>query len=298
MGVARRAMTFGEAHEGAKRTLSKPPPAPRPRHGKPIMQVQPPTAATIRQASLVSTVSSILPEPRSPDSDLNKPLPPPPASISASISASDSSRRSSITSVLETDSSTHVKRPPTPPLSRRRSQGPGKPSLSRSSPSFQSLGGISPSPSSSSSLSRAMKPPPPPPSRRASQRLSQSNNSSSLPYTSEETDPVDLSKPIMPQLNWRTSTATRTSVLSTANAAPLPPPPRRHRGSSSASQRPSLGAASASAAAGSSRSSVEGQRPPLQSTREGSAGSSRDILKDLASLQAEVDALRREGFRD
>lgn len=292
--VARRAVVSGEAPGGVKKTPSKPPPpAPRPRHGKPIKQPQLPPPGAMRQPPHIppGSSSSTSPVPGSPDADLNKPLPPPPAS--------DSSRRSSITSIMGIDLSTQIKQPPNPPLSRRRSQGPNKPPLSRSSAPLQSLGGISQSLSGSYPIPSATKPPPPPPSRRTSQRLSPATNSPSLPYTSEETDQIDLSKPIMPQLSRTTSTATRTSILSAENAAPLPPPPRRrHRGSSNASQKPSLGAASTAAIAGSGRSSIEGARPEFDSTRKSSAGSSRDILKDLASLQAEVDALRREGFRD
>jgi hypothetical protein len=289
--VARRAVVSSEAPGGVKKTPSKPPPpAPRPRHGKPIKQPQLPPPGATRQPPHIPPASSTSPVPRSPESDLNKPLPPPPAS--------DSSRRSSITSIMGIDLSTQIKQPPTPPLSRRRSQGPSKPPLSRSSASLQSLSGISPSLSSSSSIPNATKPPRPPPSRRTSQRLSPATNSPSLPYTSEETDPIDLSKPIMFQLSRTTSTATRASILSAENAAPQPPPPRRHRGSSNASQRPSLGATSTAAITESAHPSIEGQRPEFNSTRKSSAGSSRDILKDLASLQAEVDALRREGFRD
>lgn len=293
--VTRRGVTSNETPENIKEPPSKPPPAPRPRHGKPIKQAQLPPPASVRQLPHIPIATSTSSEPRSPESNLNKPLPPPPASVSAS----DSSRRSSTTSIVGTDPSMQIKRPPTPPLTRRRSQGPSKPPLSRSSPSLQSLTSNFQPPSSLSSSPQAMKPPPPPPSRRISQRLSQTTNSSSLPSTSEETDPIDLSRPIMPQLSRTTSTATRTSIMSSENAAPLPPPPRRrHRGSSNASQRPTLGSASAPAVAGSSRSSIDSQRPELGTTRKISEGSSRDILKDLASLQAEVDALRRQGLRE
>lgn len=293
--VARRAVTSAEATQGTPKSQSKPPPAPRPRHGKLLKQTQAAPGDVVLRPPQINPQTSISPEPRSPESDLNKPLPPPPASISAS----ESSRRSSAASIVGTDPSTQIKRPPTPPLSRRRSQGPSKPPLSRSSPSLQSISGTSPSPSSSSSLSQAPKPPPPPPSRRISQRLNQATNTSTLPYTSEETDSVDLSNPILPQLSRTTSTATRASVLSFENGAPLPPPPRRrHRGSSNASQKPSLNTPSATAVTGSSRNSTDSQRPDLEITRKVSAGSGRDILQDLATLQAEVDALRKQSLRE
>jgi hypothetical protein len=293
--VARRAVTSVEVTQGTPKTQSKPPPAPRPRHGKPLKQTQAATVGAAVQSPQIASTSSTSPEPRSPESDLNKPLPPPPASLSAS----ESSRRSSAASIVGTDASQQIKRPPTPPLSRRRSQGPSKPPLSRSSPSLQSISGTSPSLSSSSSLSQASKPPPPPPSRRISQRLTQTTNTSTLPYTSEETDSIDLSNPILPQLSRTTSTATRTSVLSFENGAPLPPPPRRkHRGSSNASQKPNFGTTSAATAAGSGRNSTEIQRPDLEITRKISAGSGRDILQDLATLQAEVDALRKQSLRE
>ena len=281
--AARRAIAPTEAGEVVK----KPPPAPRPRHGKPI---KPP-----RQTPVSFAGTPISPEPSSPGSDLNKPLPPPPAF--------DSSRRSSAGSTVGSDPSMQIKRPPTPPLSRRRSQGPNRPPISRSSPSLQSLTTGSQPLASLSSLPTAPKAPPPPPSRRTSQRLNETTNALTLPSTSEEIHPdassPDLSQPTAPRntLSRTTSTATRVSAFSESATPPPPPPPRRHRGSSNASQRPSI---NVPVAGSSSRSSTESQRPnlSLENGRKVSEGSARDILKDLASLQAEVDALRRQGLRE
>ena len=288
---ARRAITPIESAGAVK----KPPPAPRPRHGKPIKAPQQTVVVPMEKKSSSSEAAiPVSPEPRSPVFDLNKPLPPPPAF--------DSSRRSSSNSIVGSDPPMQFKRPPTPPLSRRRSHGPSKPPLSRNSPSSQSIT-LSQSPSSSSSLPTAPKAPPPPPSRRASQRASETPNLSNLPSTSEEADSdasgPDLSQPIIPHnaLTRTTSTTTRASVLSESAAPPPPPPPRRHRGSSNASQRPIIGGP----LAGSSRSSIDAKGPslPADAGRKVSEGSSsRDILKDLASLQAEVDALRRQGMRE
>ena len=227
--------------------------------------------------------------------DLPKPLPPPPSDSSFQTLKNESLE-------LETVTPARSKRPPTPPLTRRQSQLKGtRPTLSRGS-SSQTFGVESTSPASPTESQKSpsvIKAPPPPPQRRLNRASTYETPSSETPLPISDA-PRRPSADILADLNSGTnlgiqqtvevpsrtpSPASRASANLTGSPAPGAPPPlpppRRTRGTS--------------------RSSIDSQRPPSSDLRRPSMESSRnvsgasnatDILADLAALQREVDALR------
>ncbi|KIW15063.1 hypothetical protein PV08_07850 [Exophiala spinifera] len=170
---------------------------------------------------------------------------------------------------------------PPPPLTRRKSQQqPSKPLLTRSSSSRQSVLSDSDPPVSPQSTTTPRAPPPPPSRRSAS--FGERRPSLDLASTSE----------IGSQSSQQPTPSQTPSYPKKSSQLPPPPlpPPRRGRGSS--------------------RSSVDTQRPsmlalgitdPLKSqddsTEKHSSLGERDILADLAALQREVDAARASAGR-
>ncbi|KAJ9646796.1 hypothetical protein H2204_000488 [Knufia peltigerae] len=170
---------------------------------------------------------------------------------------------------------------PPPPITRRKSQQqPSKPILTRSSSSRQSVLSDSDPPTSPPGT-MTPRAPPPPPSRRSTS-TGERRPSLDLASTPENSS----------QLGQQSAPLQTPSYLKRASQLPPPPvpPPRRGRGSS--------------------RSSVDTQRPPMSAlgitepmelqddhadrhTRFGD----RDILADLAALQREVDAARASAGR-
>lgn len=170
---------------------------------------------------------------------------------------------------------------PPPPLTRRKSQQqPSKPILTRSSSSRQSVLSDSDPPTSPLGPT-APRAPPPPPSRRSTS-------------TGEGRPSLDLaaSSETGSQLSQQPTPSQTPPYMKRASQLPPPPvpPPRRGRGSS--------------------RSSVDTQRPtmttlgienPMELQDNPADGhmnlGDRDILADLAALQREVDAARASAGR-
>ena len=252
------------------------PPPPKSRHGKRIKQIT-------EDPNLVPT--SML------QSDSISAIPPSQAPTH-SVQVTDSVSQP----LGGLDPSDVKKRPPTPPLSRRKStkQPTSRPSLGRSPSSRTSISSIAEAEASqaSGSATPSKMAPPPPPLRRIDSHSSR-KASAELPTTMEEGEDDSASISQFPQLSKRIS----------LGAPPLPPP-RRNRGSSRTSvdsQRPSLGQLGLT---GSARASGEYRRPSDASFENASKSDNRsvpdatnamDILADLAALQREGDAARRSG---
>lgn len=178
-----------------------------------------------------------------------------------------------------------VKRtPPAPPLARRKSQQvPGKPLLTRSSSSRYSVLSEYDAPPSPSATNTTFKAPPPPPSRRttATNERRPSFDVKSVPedgqFVTGASDSDLFNSEPRPGM-------ARTPSYMKRNSPGLPPPippPRRGRGSSRSSvetQRPSMATLGLTDGGGSQRDSGDIDRT--------------DILADLAALQREVDAAR------
>jgi hypothetical protein len=187
------------------------------------------------------------------------------------------------------DSSEVKKRPPTPPLTRRKSQNKTgtRPNLTRNPSSKQSVDSISSEPLSPAGATPGKMPPPPPPMRRANSHASR-KTSSDLPATLEEGEDDDGGDAV-------SISSKRISL----GPPPPVPPPRRNRGSSRSSmdsQRPSFAQGGST---GSRRSSIEYSRPSHAGSESRnvsgastSTNTAADIMADLAALQREVDAAR------
>ncbi|KAF2769016.1 hypothetical protein EJ03DRAFT_108990 [Teratosphaeria nubilosa] len=267
---------------------------------------------------------------RSP-SDLNKPLPPPPA-----VSTSASQPTEQVQPVREGSSQeqTHEhetsqsKRPPPLPASRRQGQ---------STPAQKDGRTRSTSNVSQSSSQYGDKPPPPPPSRRPQSMYSSTPSPAketppSLPPTNQvangsRTQPPPpprrmISKSGTPSIRTA-STASRHSLqrkdssnaLPTSGAIPPAPPPRRGGQKRNSTEGPPISLATrrvsggdhfrrASAQSFESDRSVslsslkqvaepEGGEEAVRSSAGGSA-TERDILADMSAFQAEIDALRAQ----
>lgn len=303
----------GDVEDEVRRLVSneekKKPPPPKTRHGKLIKTNLPVTSPQAEAASEGVATRDENPSPASSSSvvaaDLNKPLPLPP-SDTHSLGPADASieGKAAVSNVH--------RRPPTPPMARRKSQKSStKPDMVRSpssNHSFESPFETAPTGSS------VAKTPPAPPSRRGNRNsmaaaLSQANLSgSSLGQTSESesslektagTDTQSIPSSPLPGNASMSSTSSikRLSRPPSGYGIPPPPPPRRGRGSS--------------------RSSVDAQRPvgltstdtTIMSGETGSASGensqnvtgttkSNDILADLAALQREVDSLRQQQRRE
>jgi hypothetical protein len=295
--VERRSLSSSVAPQARQK-----PSVPRTRHGKKLTETNPPTTAAITSFGIIDTPSAsvLTPIGQSPTTlatdDLNKSLPPPPPTdMSSPIVQSESPE-------LGISFSARIKRPPTPPLTRRQSQRIGtKPLLARSSSSrtFTGEDMSPPSPTDSQKFPSMMKAPPPPPQRRLNRASTYGTPSSEtqLPISDTSRRPsgtflADLNAiadsgfhqpgdlPSRTPSSARRASASLTSSASPGAPPPLPPP-RRMRGLS--------------------KSSIDSQRPVSSDLRQPSMGSSRnvsgasnatDILADLAALQKEVDALR------
>lgn len=196
------------------------------------------------------------------------------------------------------------KKPPTPPLARRRSQR---------SASWRSEDAIV-TPSEASSPTESMQtgqksPPPPPPPLppvRRPHSTAQRRLSNDLAPTMEEPG-GEPSHPIgncrspkdrpMPPPSRNSSTAVKRQSLGLMNPPPLPPP-RRGRGSSRSSMdgfRPALSSITGEAEAYDSIAVVDdSRRSSAKDPTRMAPSSAADILAELANLQKEVDAARRD----
>jgi hypothetical protein len=287
----------------------KKPPIPRPRHGKSFNVTT--TSSALSISPQATQWREIADAPASENarvaspSDLNKPLPPPPIDSSFPLGPD-----SSESPVLQT--STPVRRPPTLPLTRRRSQHRSQslqePYTTSSKFSPEVNASIAPFLDQESSV-LATKAPRPPPTRRQKrasdilgpssfelpvQEEDEANITSTQPQLSLSPSPsisgLSQSKP-QPPPSRTPSAAKRSSRVPSGSptmAPPPVPPPRRARGSSRSSFDNQTAALPQE-----SRISGEHRRPSTESSRNMSGPStSNDILADLAALQMEVDALR------
>jgi len=247
--------------------------------------------------------------------DLNKPLPTPPARASHESDRESVFDREAAGKTPEPPSpmsSSRRKTPPAPPLARRHSQStsdsksvrmksrrmPGNTEDDSDAPGGVLLG-----------VQANARAPPPPPSRRPQslRQTSQTSSTSSLTPSSmdmEKSTVKTISAPPPPPtrtLSGRTSgrppSISSMDMSSKRQAAMPPPPPPRQR----ASSKNSLDATVISPA--SSRASGEFRRS-MDSGREGSTAShgtmpeplttkpATNILADITALQREIDALR------
>ena len=284
----------------------KKPPVPRPRHGRSLgnkstSQLLSISPQTTQGRQNITTTISEYPRTASP-SDLNKPLPPPPMDNSFPLGADHSE-----SPVLQ--SSTPIRRPPTPPLTRRRSQRRSQPVQEPYNAAPNSTSEVNPGTTSlldQEASASTTKAPPPPPTRRQKrtnetaapslespvQEEGEINITSTQPQLSPSPSMSSLSqsKP-QPPPSRNSSSAKRPSRVSSGSPTMAPPPvplPRKVRGSS----RSSFDSQTA-VLPQDSRMSGDFRRPSTDSSRNMSGQSlSNDILADLAALQTEVDALR------
>lgn len=279
---------------------NKKPPIPKPRHGKPISH----GATTLSTStSEQATGTADVPEKDriSSSSDLNKPLPLPPRDSLFPLVADSS---------LSDDSQAHLllRRPPTPPLTRRHSQRSSQSvresfSEPRTPPLIEQMG--SASPIDQNSRVADSKAPPPPPTRRqkrasathsqASEATVQEGIDSYITSTQPQLSPASSVNSLSqfkppPPPSRKPSAAKRLSRVSTASPTMVPPlpPPRRVRGSSRGSLEGPTAISNYDLDNGNNV-----RRPSTDSYRNVSGQStSEDILADLAALQKEVDTLR------
>ena len=239
--------------------------------------------------------------------DLNKPLPPPPASDS-----SESRLQSSPVTLPSTDvpaphspvaTIQRIRAAPPPPVSRRHSQyrskyGSGSQAASTSI-AEEHLADIHPD-VPASATPKAPVPPPPPPRRRGTDRH---QSLSDFPTVQSPATNIAQSTPIShgakpPPPPSRTSSIsslkskTRAPPSMSTSSSMVPPPPPRRRGSSGSSF-------------GSRRVSSELQAMDMEGRNSNSTlpqstndlmprgeANEKDIMADLSALQREVDALR------
>ncbi|KIV83703.1 hypothetical protein PV11_05705 [Exophiala sideris] len=250
----------------------KPPAPPKSRRGKSVHETG--DAAAVAKFDTFINALSVSPaeQPVSSDKDSLK---------SSSIDQGVTGERFAIPLTLESQKRT----PPAVPLARRKSERQaGKPALARNSSSQVSVlsDDPSPSPTTTNFASRA---PPPPPARRLT---STSERRPSLDVIHDLEDDHTVGKqafPEFPSTDSRHGTVQTATYLKRTGQAPPPPVPAPRRGR------------------GSSRSSVETQRPSLGALGVPDASSgepivrqdssdARDILAEIAALQREVDAAR------
>jgi hypothetical protein len=298
-----------------------PPPPPKHRHGKALGPKGPQTVSFAdfnesipagwqqpsgpRTPPVNSHLQGILrpSTPRSPSSDLNKPLPPPPEAQAAPEALSQTmadDKPTSLPPVPQPEVPQPKKIPPPPPPTSRR-QGQGQ-SRSRSGSNL-TQNSIQEEDETPRSTTKAV--PPPPPSRRAQYPPAQPSPIVETPPSTEPSSPMSENKPMPPPPRRNPSKSGSSHVRSSSNAsshsiprleggAPPPaPPPRR----GAAPARSSMGEH------GYRRSSVQSVGSETCSLRQIDEGThndaapppkqpERDIMADLAALQAEVDALR------
>ena len=301
-----------------------PPPPPKHRHGRALRPKGPQTVSFadfnesipagwqqppgVRTPPVNSPLQGILrpSTPRSPTSDLNKPLPnkplPPPPEAQAAPEAPTSTmvneKPETLPSVPQPEASLPKKTPPPPPpTSRRQGQGQNR---SRSGSNL-TQNSIQEEDETPKSAAKAI--PPPPPARRAHQASAQPSPAVITPPITEPSSPVSDNKPIPPPPRRNPSKPGSSHIRSSSNAsshsiprheggAPPPaPPPRRGAGTARSSMSENGYRRSSVHSVGSDASSLRqigggahAEEPPKQPER--------DIMADLAALQAEVDALR------
>jgi len=294
------------------------PPAPKPRHGNPttgnttqMVSFQEPILSSQTSSNSQTALQECLTSssPRTP-TDLNKPLPLPPAVESSECGSEESApsiRRRPQSEYFEPRglqfNSPSLKRdPPTPPLARRHSQlrpnpfmGPGRSTRI----SEENLVDAKPPPQRNPTTNA--EPPPPPPPRRSALTWSLSTTSTSssvsalrAPSTTSIADDENtkFSKsppPVPPTRTPSISSVKRPPKPSpTANSSPTvaPPPPPRKRDSSHSSLTPSRPGGEYPA----DRSRVDSGASSTVAITPGTED--KDVLADLAALQREVDELR------
>jgi hypothetical protein len=298
-----------------------PPPPPKHRHGKPLGLKGPQTVSFAdfnesipagwqlpsgpRTPPVNSPLQGILrpSTPRSPSSDLNKPLPPPPEAQTvpdAPTPAMASEKPTTLSPVPQPEASLPKKIPPPPPPSSRR-QGQSQSQARSRSGSNLTQNSIQEEDETPKPILKAV--PPPPPSRRTYNPLAQSSPAVETPPGTEPSSPVSENKPMPPPPRRNTSKSGSSHIRSSSNAsshsiprleggAPPPaPPPRR----GAAPVRNNFGEYSHRR---SSQQSLASETSSLRQIDEGRSDVAtpkepqRDIMADLAALQAEVDALR------
>lgn len=254
-------------------TRKKPPP-PKSRRGKPLRES---TGEQDLKQNFNKFMDSLsISEPRGAGLD-------PPALKSPTIEADQSGDKSSTKEGSELPSR---RTPPAPPLARRKSQQtPGKPLLTRSSSSRYSVISDYDAPQSPSSSTSAFKAPPPPPARRTTSTNDGRPSFEVRPVPEDEQVDAGAVDGSLSARDAGPGVSRTPSYLKRLSQGPPPPipPPRRGRGSS--------------------RSSVETQRPSMATLgltesdgsyfeRDDRDDNRTDILADLAALQREVDAAR------
>jgi hypothetical protein len=289
-----------------------PPPPPKHRHGKALGPKGPQTVSFAdfnesipmgwqqpsgpRTPPVNSALQGILrpSTSRSPSSDLNKPLPPPPEKL-ATPEPSAGKITAQQLATPQVDSAQPKKTPPPPPpASRRQAQAHSQP-RSRSNSSL-TQNSVQEEDESPRPTPKAV--PPPPPSRRSYMPPAQGSPAIETPPTTEPSSPMSESKPMPPPPRRNLSKGSSSHIRSSSNAsghsiqrhesggtAPPAPPPRRGAARESKIRRPS------EHSLGSDTSSL---RQVSESANDGAPPKEpqRDIMADLAALQAEVDALR------
>ena len=275
---ARRVFGSGETPERRRK-----PPAPKARHGKPIPQSIPaeePGKDDQQGSTLVET--SQIPE---PIQHLSR------RSESASITSQPDEQATSGSLVLASTrhSSGEVsKRPPTPPLSRRRSSNKQaiRPDLARTGSTRSTTSTQRRmSASSFSSLSGNGPVPPPPPARRSG-NSADLRPSANVAVDSPGQSPADefhgqaRTMPPPPPPSRHSSAPKRSSQVI---PAPPPPPPRRVH----SSRRDSFGFAQTHPPTQLNDAALGGN----ESTNQVVSGTSNagDIMAEIARLQMEVD---------
>lgn len=286
--------------ESTKKT--KPPP-PKPRHGKPLAQQRTPQIVSFSDFA-PSGVPNIPPR-------TTPKMAPPPPSIGRASSVDESA-----SDAPPSQSSLPVPDPPPPRGSNAlRSLGPPRPRADSnlSISSQQSASGRRPSDDTNPSKAR---PPPPPPTRRAGKPISDHQApTSTTSFPAIHIEPHAMNRSPDPISSRRGSIvpadpSSRSSSISTVGRAglPPPPPPPRRRASSNLSIDLGRPPSPTQAFTDSRRPSGERRRPShveLAGVSEGedevvvpvTATRSNDMLAELDSLRAEVEALRQNSRR-
>ena len=268
----------GDAQRSQGQEARRRPPPPKPRYGKPISE----TTGRVPKGPGPSTASASESSPY----------------VSAQApTTSTETFPPLIGSSGGLDPSEVKKRPPTPPLTRRKSQNKTatRPGIERNTSSRYSITSssadepLSPNPIPATPGKMQPPPPPPPPTRRINSQSAR-KVSADLPMTEEEDDAEAAS------IDRVSVSSKRISLI-----PPPRPPPRRNRGSSRSSvdsQQPPVAAQLGMTS--SARTSGEYRRPSNASTESrnvSGASNATDILADLAALRKEVDAARGSAGR-
>ncbi|MCJ1450653.1 hypothetical protein MMC28_000986 [Mycoblastus sanguinarius] len=296
------------------------PVAPRHRHGK-LVKTNAPQTVSFEDPSLSfssSAVNATTPKLPSTPNDVDKPLPPLPATSAPKQEpnnfslATDVSRRESYFEPqdVQAGNAQQKRNPPTPPLSRRHSQLRPVSFASNSEPPtrMSEEPSVAPVPLSQSPPSMASKPPPPPPPRRSGSVRGDSQSaiptSASVPpwpeqFSTEHASPraPKARAPAPPNRSPSISAVKRPPTQAQhlpASISTAPPTPPRKRGSSQSSYTTSRLSgdyrtiATERIRSDSGASSIS----QLQMTTLAPSTESKDVMSDLSELQREVDELR------